>query len=116
MAHISVVAALLVGISYVVFQLLNRVVQSRRRAAKALELGCKEPPMETNRLPFGIDKVMEAMKAEKAKLFLEWIQERHDAMRSSTCKLDMGASRLSASHVPSDDRIFLIIRSRLFQC
>lgn len=100
MAHISVVAALLVGVSYVVFQLLNMVVEPRRRTAKARELGCKEPPFETSRLPFGIDVVMAAIKAEKAQLSLEWVQERTDAMGVNTCKLQMGTCRLSASSHP----------------
>ncbi|KAL2282301.1 hypothetical protein FJTKL_10922 [Diaporthe vaccinii] len=80
MAHISVVAALLVSASYVVFRMLNSIVESRRRSAKARELGCKEPPMERFRWPFGADMVKDALRAEKTKLFLEWIQERTDAM------------------------------------
>lgn len=86
MAPVSVVAALLVGVSYVVFRILNHIVESRSRAAKARELGCKEPPFERNRLPFGIDGVKAALKAEKMQLFLEWIQERTDAMGVNTCK------------------------------
>ncbi|KKY31212.1 putative cytochrome p450 52a12 [Diaporthe ampelina] len=84
MAHVSIVAALLASVSYVVFRLLNLVVESRRRTAKARELGCKEPPLERFRLPFGIDMVSAALRAEKAKLFLEWIQERADAMGVNT--------------------------------
>lgn len=84
MAHISVVAALLVGVSYVVFQLLNKVVESRRRTAKARQLGCKEPPFEPNHLPFGTDKVMAAMKADKNELLLEWLGERWATMGVNT--------------------------------
>jgi hypothetical protein len=104
MAHTSVIAALLVSISYVVFQLLNTVVQSRRRTAKARELGCKEPPFETTRLPLGIDVIMAAMKAEKAQLFLEWIQERANAMGVTTCKSETGAS-----HLPGPPRPMMIM-------
>lgn len=95
MAHVSVVAALLVGVSYVVFQILNHVVASRRRIAKARELGCKEPPNEAARFPLGIDMVMSALRAEKAQLFLEWIQERTDAMGVNTCKFELSTCRLA---------------------
>lgn len=97
MAPVSVVAALLVGVSYIVFRLLSKVVESRRRTAKARQLGCKDAPLEPSRLPLGIEKVSAARKADKAKLFLEWIGDRHAAMGVNTCKLEMGASYLSAS-------------------
>lgn len=91
MAHVSVVAALLLGVSYVVFRLLNRIVESHRRTAKIRELGCKEPPFERFRLPFGIDMIQAALRAEKAQLFLEWIQERTDKMGVNTCEFKMNA-------------------------
>ncbi|POS69059.1 cytochrome P450 CYP4/CYP19/CYP26 subfamilies [Diaporthe helianthi] len=89
MAHISVVAALLVGVSYVVFQLLNKVVQSRQRTLKARQLGCKEPPLEKNGLPFGIDKILNAIKADKAELFLEWLGRRNAAMGAQTWRYSL---------------------------
>ncbi|KAG8167723.1 hypothetical protein KVR01_003412 [Diaporthe batatas] len=89
MANTSVVAALLVGVSYVIFRLLNKVVESRRRTAEAHRLGCKDPPLEPNRWPFGIHNVMKAMKADKAKLFLEWIGERHAAMGVNTWRYSL---------------------------
>lgn len=105
MAHIPVVAALLVSLSYVVFRMLNHIVESRRRIAKARELSCKEPPMERFRLPLGIDMVMAALRAEKAQLFLEWIQERFEAMGVNTCKLETRTCRSSASPCLNDDRV-----------
>lgn len=88
MAHISVVAALLVGVSYVVFQLLNKVFESRRRTMKARQLGCKEPPHEINRLPFGLDRALDAMKADKKEMFLDWIGSRN-AVGVHTSKYSM---------------------------
>jgi hypothetical protein len=91
MAHISLVAALLFASSYVVFRLLSSVVESRRKTAKARELGCQEPPVETTRLPFGIDVIMAAFEADKTQLFLEWINDRVNAVGAQTCKLELGA-------------------------
>lgn len=104
MAPVSVVAALLVGVSYVVFRILNHIVESRSRAAKARELGCKEPPFEPNRLPFGIDKVKAALKAEKTQLLLEWIQERTDAMGVNTCKSETPDAHLLPFSLSSHQR------------
>lgn len=107
MAHISVVAALLIGVSYVVFRLISKVVETRRRAEKARELGCKEPPHEPSRLPFGIDKVRAAIKADKAKLFLEWIADRHAAMGVSTCKSGDGRLSFISVCVANDEPFIL---------
>ncbi|KAK2613284.1 hypothetical protein N8I77_000206 [Diaporthe amygdali] len=89
MAHLSVVAALLLSVSYVVFRVLNYVVEARGRATKARELGCKEPPFEKTYLPFGIDKVRTALQVEKTKLFPEWVKERSDAIGATTWKLSV---------------------------
>lgn len=90
MAHLSVVAAVLLGVSYVIFRVLNTIVEARRRTRRARELGCKEPPHEPTHLPFGLDMVRAALRAEKAKLFPEWIKERTEAMGVNTCKSTWG--------------------------
>src|SRR5207248_10094873 len=51
---------------------------SRRRAAFAREKGCKRPPVLKNRLPFGIDQVQEALKADKEMQFCELLKRRFD--------------------------------------
>jgi hypothetical protein len=90
MTHISIVGALLVSVSYVVFRILSHIVASHRQTAKALKLGCKEPPLEPALLPFGIDGVIAALRADKMKLFLEFMTDRYKAMGVNTCKPETG--------------------------
>ncbi|KAL1849183.1 hypothetical protein Daus18300_013340 [Diaporthe australafricana] len=84
MAHLSVVAAALLGVSYVIFRVLNTIVEARGRTRRARELGCKEPPREPTKLPYGIDMVQAALRAQKARLFPEWVKQRTEAMGVST--------------------------------
>lgn len=84
MAFSPVTLALLATISYIVYHILDKLVQSRRRAAKALELGCKEPPVEHFRWPWGIDMVREALQADKDKLFPDLVIKRAKRMGVNT--------------------------------
>ncbi|KUI68920.1 Cytochrome P450 52A12 [Cytospora mali] len=86
MAHFSLPLALIVSVSYVVYYFLNSFVTSRRRAAKARELGCKEPPFEHARLPWGIDIIRASLQADKEKLFPDHVIQRAEKMGAHTYK------------------------------
>jgi hypothetical protein len=61
--------ALVVSASYIVYLFLSDFLVSRRNAANARKLGCKEPPVQRNRYPLGIDNLLRAINADKAKQF-----------------------------------------------
>ena len=54
---------------YIFYVFLSAILISRRNAGKARELNCEEPPFQTNRYPFGIDQLLRALEADKAKQF-----------------------------------------------
>ncbi|CZS92624.1 hypothetical protein WAI453_006640 [Rhynchosporium graminicola] len=62
-------AAILVVVSYVIFLVLSSFLTSRRHARIAQELKCEEPPIQKNRYPLGIDQIIRAFAADKAKQF-----------------------------------------------
>jgi hypothetical protein len=66
---IAIVAVFWAAGSYVIYLFLSRFLTSRRNAAKARELKCEDPPFQKNRYPLGIDQVIRAVNADKAKLF-----------------------------------------------
>lgn len=84
MPHFTFTLALIAGLSYVIYYVLNRFVQSRRRAAKARELGCEEPRLENSRLPLGIDLVKLAIQADKQGLFPEHLMRRAEGVGANT--------------------------------
>jgi cytochrome P450 len=74
--QIYVLAALWAAASYVVYMVVASFITQRRRVAEAARLGCQEPPTIPTKYPFGIDRVMEAFKADKAQLFTEMLAGR----------------------------------------
>jgi hypothetical protein len=52
-------------VSYVLYAIVASVLNARRHAALAREWECQDPPVQKNRLPFGIDQVMRGLKANR---------------------------------------------------
>jgi hypothetical protein len=61
--------ALVASGAYIIFLILSNLVTSRRNTINAQKLGCKEPPLQKNKYPLGIDNLLRAIAADKAKLF-----------------------------------------------
>jgi hypothetical protein len=71
--------ALVASVAYIIFLILSNFVTSRRNTINAQKLGCKEPPLQKNRYPLGIDNLLRAIGADKAKLFpVDAIQRTKD--------------------------------------
>lgn len=49
--------------------------RSRRHAARARRLGCKAAPRWENRLPFGIDHVLDQLRADREKVFPDFFAQ-----------------------------------------
>lgn len=62
--------------AYVIYRVVSSVITNRRYAAEAERLGCKPVPMQTTRWPFGLDRVYQAIKADRAMLFTELVNDR----------------------------------------
>ncbi|KAH8661358.1 cytochrome P450 alkane hydroxylase-like protein [Tricladium varicosporioides] len=56
-------------VAYFIYSFISSLLLSRQNAAKALALGCEEPPHQKNRYPLGIEHIIRALKADRAKLF-----------------------------------------------
>lgn len=61
---------------YALFQFVTSRLSKQRLLAEARRLGCKPPHLRPNRLPFGIDHVREAIKADSEKRFPDLLVER----------------------------------------
>lgn len=107
MAHFSVVLAAIVGVSYVVLAVLDRIVTNHRIAKKARELGCQDPPHEQFRLPFGIDNVQSAMAADREQLFLDWVTSRAKKIGAYTWTYKLMGKKIIATHEPANIQAIL---------
>lgn len=102
MAHFSVVLAAIASVSYIVFRLLDHFVKAHRVAARTREWGCKEPPLEPFRLPFGIDNVKEALKADEEKVWPHWFSSRAEKLGVYTWKYYLFGKRIISTHEPQN--------------
>jgi hypothetical protein len=71
---------LFVGVAFGVYQTASLILQARRRAIKARELGCKRAPRYPCVDPFGIQNAMLLIKADGQKRMPEYQIEREDEM------------------------------------
>lgn len=107
MAHFSIVLAAIAGVSYVVFRLLDHFVTARRIAAKARELGCEEPPEERFKLPFSIDLVRAATKADREKAFPHFVLARAKKMGVYTWSYKIFGVKIIVTHEPQNIQAIL---------
>jgi hypothetical protein len=61
--------ALVASTAYIIYLASSHFITKHRIVARARELGCKDPPVQKNRYPLGIDNLLRAIAADKAKLF-----------------------------------------------
>lgn len=86
----TVINALLgVAILYVFFRLVSSFLTARCNAAKARDLGCKEPPVEINRWPFGIDSVRRSLAADRAQQFPADVLQRFEELGTYTYRYNV---------------------------
>ena len=71
-----VLAVAWVVAAYAVYRVISNLITNRRYAAEADRLGCKPVPKQTKRWPFGLDRIYEAFKADRAMLFTELVNDR----------------------------------------
>jgi len=64
------------SVAYIIYSIVVKIIRERRYASKAASLGCKPPPSARNSLPLGIDRVVEAMKADRVQQFPEFLVKR----------------------------------------
>jgi cytochrome P450 len=64
------------SVAYVIYSFVVRIIRQRRYALKAASLGCKPPPAPRNSLPWGIERIVRAMKADRVQQFPEFMTAR----------------------------------------
>lgn len=74
----AITALVLASGSYVVYLFVASVIKSRQIAATRRKLQCEEPPVWRAKWPFGIDLIIRAIAADKAKLFPVDVIKRFD--------------------------------------
>jgi hypothetical protein len=67
--QLPIEVALVASAAYIIYLVISNFLVSRQNAANARTLGCKEPPVQRNRYPLGIDNLLRAINADKAKQF-----------------------------------------------
>lgn len=84
--------------AYLLYFFVSLLLTSRRRAARARELKCEEPPFQKNRYPFGIDNLLRALAADRVKLFpVDMIQRALD-VRAITYRYSiLGTTNITTS-------------------
>ncbi|MCJ1471965.1 hypothetical protein MMC13_000608 [Lambiella insularis] len=78
-------ALLCAAAAYLVYVVVDRFLTNRRHAAEAARLGCKPcAAVLPCKLPFGIDRIAEALRADKAMQFPPMIMARSESMADRT--------------------------------
>src|SRR3954470_13919357 len=80
------ITALWVVLSYILYLLLSRFVQSRRQASKARELKCEDPPFLKNKYPGGIDHLIKALEDVKTNTYPDHVTKRMEEAGAITYK------------------------------
>lgn len=76
-------------VAFILYKLVANKLANRRYAAKAQRLGCKPAPKQENMLPFGIDRVKNAMRADKNQSFPDFVIQRFAEMKADTFQFDI---------------------------
>ena len=71
-------------VAFILYRIITSIITERRYAAEATRLGCEPAPTISNRLPWGIEHIMQALRADKSKKFPEWVQQRYKSMGDRT--------------------------------
>ncbi|TGO66018.1 hypothetical protein BOTNAR_0070g00190 [Botryotinia narcissicola] len=70
--------------SYIIYAIVNSLIQSQRRRSKARKLDCESPPAQKNNLPLGIDQVTRALNSLAAKSFPLDTQKKFEEVNALT--------------------------------
>ncbi|MCJ1412211.1 hypothetical protein MMC19_006304 [Ptychographa xylographoides] len=82
--HTYLIALIWAVIAYVAYSFIVSFIANRRYAAEAKRLGCEPAPVQYNDLPYGIDRVQEALRADKSQRFADMILNRYAKMNDKT--------------------------------
>ncbi|KAI9052520.1 hypothetical protein LZ554_003864 [Drepanopeziza brunnea f. sp. 'monogermtubi'] len=85
--------ALWVAVSYILYKFISSFLKTRRQAIRARELKCEEPPFQKNRYPGGIDNIMRALAADRAKRFPDDSTKRMADVGAITYKYSLLGTR-----------------------
>ncbi|MCJ1292478.1 hypothetical protein MMC34_004029 [Xylographa carneopallida] len=78
--HNSLLALVWAFTAYIIYHLLSSFLLERRFYRDATRLGCQPSPRLPNRLPYGLDRIHEALRADRAQQFMRMITSRFDSL------------------------------------
>lgn len=99
--------AILIFVLYIALRFVNYAIMSRHRVAKMHEWSCEEAPIEKNRLPLGIDQILQSLKADRAKAFPPLVLERQKKMGVSTFRTSVLGSEGILTNDPKNIQAIL---------
>ncbi|TGO54554.1 hypothetical protein BCON_0105g00140 [Botryotinia convoluta] len=84
LGHSTKLAVIAVFASYIIYNIVNSLIQSQRRRRKARKLNCESAPTQKNNLPLGIDQVTRALNSLAAKTFPLDTQKKFEEVNALT--------------------------------
>ena len=94
--------------AFIVYKIATRIISNRHHASEAKRLGCQPPPVRPLKLPFGIDGVMRALRADREKLFPDMLEEiYHEVGNAATFSQNQAGSDLLMTVDPKNIQALL---------
>lgn len=110
--HYSILGLAWAAVAWVIFTVVNSILEERAFKREEARRGCKPPPENILRLPFGVDGVWRALKADSKQKFPEFVDARFHAVNYKTHVNRLLGSR---SVVTADPKIIQAILATQFQ-
>jgi len=95
-------------ILYMICALVSKHFQERKYASKAKRLGCQSLPAPSRKWLFGVDRIYQNIRANKADLLLELIHERYRAVNSNTYTYSLLGNKVIATAEPQNIQAILV--------
>ncbi len=89
MMHSYLFALIWAALAFILYRLVSNILAKRHHAAEAQRLGCKPATKQENMLPFGIDRIRNAMKADQNKSFPDFVIQRFEEVGADTFQFNI---------------------------
>ena len=100
--------------AWFLYRVIDNYIRNRRNAAEAARRGCKPPPHYVNKLPWGIDFVVSAIRADKEKRFPEFLIDRYQTMGNRTYENRILGNRGISTNDPKNVQAILATQFKDF--
>lgn len=97
------------------FYILHAGISRWHHAKRARDLGCKPPPSKVNRLPLGIDGVLELNQADREHIVPQQVMKIFEEVGHSTFQRSLLGTTLIITNDPLNIRAILATQFRDFE-